>query len=205
MQLWGGALLVFLTQIYVNRFALTYNIYINIYFPCLSICPFIPYLEILGSISCFGSRSSSPVSDAFVDKHPLYNRTVPETEFIVNQRIWCVLSKNSLLAYTLPWNNLSLKFHYHFTKILELWNSVLTRHFQSWPGIQPVSNQLSPPCLVWPQTCVGPQISWNVGNDHSTWSTCFNLTNTHGFNTAGPGSIPGICEGRWICGAEVMV
>ena len=72
-------------------------------------------------------------------------------------------------------------------------------------GIQPVSNQLSPPCLVWPQTCVGPQISWNVGNDHSTWSTCFNLTNTHGFNTAGPGSIPGICEGRWICGAEVMV
>ena len=33
---------------------------------CLFVYLFIPYLEILGSISCFGS---SPVSEAFVDKH----------------------------------------------------------------------------------------------------------------------------------------
>ena len=52
----GGGLF-FLTQIYLNIFL------------------FIPYLEIRGLISCFGSSS---VSDAFVDKQPLYIRTAPE-------------------------------------------------------------------------------------------------------------------------------
>ena len=42
---------------------------------CMFVYPFIPYLEVLGSISCF---SSSLVSDAFVDKQ------ATENEFIVN-------------------------------------------------------------------------------------------------------------------------
>ena len=53
------------------------------------------FSEMLGSISCFGSIT---VSDAFVDKHPLYIRTAPEAESIVNKEFGVIWVQNSRTA-----------------------------------------------------------------------------------------------------------
>ena len=74
---------------------------------CLFVRLFIPYLKILGSISCYGS---STVSDAFVNKQQLYISTATETELIVNERICCILRTKFSYGLTLPC--VSVRLHY---------------------------------------------------------------------------------------------